>query len=95
MSGPNILNLVAPMTSSDLVKVIKACNDAHVTYLKIGELSISFLDNNLTNGAKCPETIIRSEPDISPAMGNLSKEEELDLLILADSKAYEELVPTE
>lgn len=93
-SGP-MTNSASNLTANDIVKIIKACGDASVSEIAIGDLYICF------NGAKCPKdlTDVANIPETSlrsvPSEPVTSEEDELDRLLLSNPSAYEDVVETE
>lgn len=93
-NGPATTTSKTTMTSvsRDLVAIIKACHDASVSEITMGDIHIIF------NGAKSPEylTDVAKSPNNGsrsvPSEPVTSQEDELERLILSDPSAYEEVV---
>lgn len=96
MNGQSILNsrtmTASKLSARDICSIIKACNDASVSEIRIGDIHIIF------NGAKSPEYL--TDAAISPNNGLrsvpsepvTSEEDVLDQLILSNPSEYEEMV---
>lgn len=83
------------LNAKDICSIIKACNDAYVSEITIGDVYISFngakSPENLTDVANILETGTRSVP-FEPVT---SEEDILTHKLLSNPSEYEEMVETE
>lgn len=90
LNGPSTLSSKAGMNfkASDLVSIIKACNDANVSEITMGDTRIVF------SGAKCPEylTDVANIPETDSRSVPSESQDELEQLLLSNPSAFEELV---